>query len=143
MILISLPPVAGEAGWVVMCHETGVLVLVSQSGSASFNRSAVAGIDYHGRFGISELSTKSAALVVPLEDACLGLIYSHFGYRDLARHSAGLACGLKLSETISARVQADFFAEKTAGITGKKGRCRSKPDYILSYQSRRAWDTCF
>jgi len=80
-----------------------------------FNLSAAAGINYHGRFGISELATKSAGLAIPLRNAGLGLIYSHFGYRDLARHSAGLACGLRLSEKISAGVQADFFAEKTAG----------------------------
>ena len=80
-----------------------------------FNESAAAGINYHSRFGISELGTKSAAFVMPLEKAALGLIYSHFGYRDLARHSAGLACGVRLSEKISAGVQADFFAEKTAG----------------------------
>lgn len=79
------------------------------------NRSAAAGINYQGRFGISELGTKSAALVVPLENAGLGFIYSNFGYSDLARHSAGLACGLRLSENISGGVQADFFAEKTAG----------------------------
>jgi hypothetical protein len=80
-----------------------------------FNPSAAAGINYHNRFGISELATKTAAIVVPLENAGLGLIYSHFGYRDLARHSAGLACGLRLSEKISGGIQADFFAEKTAG----------------------------
>lgn len=107
---------AGEAGMGWSCvMKPGFWSSFHNQALLPFNRSAVAGIDYHGRFGISELSTKSAALVVPLEDACLGLIYSHFGYRDLARHSAGLACGLKLSETISAGVQADFFAEKTAG----------------------------
>jgi hypothetical protein len=80
-----------------------------------FNESAAAGINYHSRFGISELGTKSAAFVMPLDKAALGFVYSHFGYRDLARHSAGLACGVRLSEKISAGVQADFFAEKTAG----------------------------
>jgi len=52
---------------------------------------------------------------MPAGNAGIGAVYRHFGYKDFMRHSAGLACGLKLSEKISAGIQTDFFAEKTAG----------------------------
>jgi hypothetical protein len=80
-----------------------------------FSKSAAFGFNYQNRFNISELGTRSAGLVIPSGRAGLGAIYSHFGYKDLTRHSAGLACGLKLSEKISAGIQTDFLSEKTAG----------------------------
>jgi hypothetical protein len=73
------------------------------------------GLSYLNRFNISELGTRSAGLVIPSGKACFGAHYSHFGYKDFFRHSAGLACGIKLSEKISAGVQTDFFSEKTSG----------------------------
>lgn len=111
-------PVAGAAesgmGWSCVM-KPGFWSSFHNQALLPFNESAAAGINYNSRFGISELGTKSAAFVMPLDKAAIGLVYSHFGYRDLARHSAGLACGLRLSEKISAGVQADFFAWKTAG----------------------------
>jgi len=79
------------------------------------HKSAEIGFSYQNRFSISELGTRSAGFVMPVGNAGVGMVYSHFGYKDLTRHSAGLACGLKLSERISAGIQTDFFAEKTAG----------------------------
>jgi hypothetical protein len=79
------------------------------------NKSSSIGINYHGRFGIRELGTRTAGIIIPVEKAALGFIYSNFGYSDLARHSAGIACGMRLSKKISAGIQSDFFAEKTAG----------------------------
>lgn len=80
-----------------------------------FNTSASFGINYQNRFNITELGTRSAGVIIPAGKAGLGAIYSNFGNKDLMRHSAGLACGLKLSEKISGGIQADFFYEKTAG----------------------------
>jgi len=78
-------------------------------------KSAALGFCFQNRFSISELGTRSAAFVMPAGNAGIGAVYRHFGYKDFMRHSAGLACGLKLSEKISAGIQTDFFAEKTAG----------------------------
>jgi hypothetical protein len=78
-------------------------------------KSAALGFCFQNRFGISELGTRSAAFVMPAGNAGIGAVYRHFGYKDFMRHSAGLACGLKLSDKISAGIQTDFFAEKTAG----------------------------
>lgn len=79
-----------------------------------YSNSAIA-INYMNSFGIPELGTRSAGFILHNPGATLGAYYSNFGYRDFRRHSAGLGCGMKLSEKISAGVQADFFAEKTPG----------------------------
>jgi len=73
------------------------------------------GISYQSRFGIKELGTRSAAVIIPTGRAVAGAIYSQCGYPDFRRESAGLACGLKLSEKISAGVQADYLSEKPSG----------------------------
>ncbi len=78
------------------------------------SNSAIA-INYMNSFGIPELGTRSAGFILHNPGATLGAYYSNFGYRDFRRHSAGLGCGMKLSEKITAGVQADFFAEKTPG----------------------------
>lgn len=80
-----------------------------------FHKSSAIGFNYQNRFSISELGTRTAGFVMPAGNTGLGVVYSHFGYKDLMRHSAGLGCGLKLSEKISAGIQTDFFAEKSAG----------------------------
>lgn len=72
-----------------------------------------AGINYQNSFGISELGTRTAGFILRNQGATVGAFYSNFGYRDFRRHTAGLGCGIKLSDKISAGIQADFLAEKT------------------------------
>ena len=79
------------------------------------NNTVSFGLNYQNRFNISELGTSTAGLIIPGGKASIGAFYSHFGYKDLVRHSAGLACGLKLSEKILAGIQTDFFSENTSG----------------------------
>jgi len=79
------------------------------------NTSVSFGFDYQNRFNIRELGTRSAGLIVPAGKACLAALYSNFGYKDLIRHTAGLACGLKLSEKIFVGIQTDFSFENTSG----------------------------
>lgn len=74
-----------------------------------------AGFNYENRFGIRELGTASAGLIIPAGRASLGAVYSHFGYPDFRRHMAGIACGLKLSDKISAGTQLDYYSEMTYG----------------------------
>ncbi|MCX6259641.1 MAG: hypothetical protein NTY95_02230 [Bacteroidia bacterium] len=107
---------AAEAGMSYSCvMRPGFWSSFHNQALLPFYTSASLGFNYQNRFNISELGTRSAGLVIPAGKAGLGVIYSHFGYKDLLRHSVGLACGLKLSEKISAGIQTDFFAEKTAG----------------------------
>lgn len=79
------------------------------------NTSFLAGIDYKNRFCIPELGSRTTGIIIPAGGTSLGIVYSHFGYPDFTRQSAGFACGLTLSEKISAGVQIDYFSEKTSG----------------------------
>ncbi len=81
----------------------------------AYNTSVYAGIDYKNRFFIPELGSRTAAIIIPAGGTTLGIIYSHFGYSDFSRQGAGLACGLPLSEKITAGMQIDYFSEKTSG----------------------------
>lgn len=109
-------PGASEAGMSYSCvMGPGFWSSFHNQALLPFNLSTLFGLNYQNRFNISELGTRSAGLVIPAGKAGLGAIYSNFGNKDLMRHSAGLACGLKLSDKISGGIQADFFYEKTAG----------------------------
>ncbi|HVN59041.1 MAG TPA: hypothetical protein VMT63_12130 [Bacteroidales bacterium] len=79
------------------------------------NRGMIFGTSYEERFGMSELGTCTAALIVPASHSAIGAIYSRFGYHDFSRQMAGLSCGLRISPALSAGIQADFFSEKTYG----------------------------
>lgn len=74
-----------------------------------------AGFNYENRFGIKELGTRSAALIIPAGFASLGAIYSGFGYPDFKREMIGIGCGLPITEKISAGIQIDYLSERTAG----------------------------
>ena len=81
----------------------------------AINRSFSFGFNYESRFSIKELGTRSAAIVIPAGKTSLGAIYSHFGYSDFKRQLAGLACGLSVTDKISAGVQVDYLSEKITG----------------------------
>jgi hypothetical protein len=83
--------------------------------SLAYNNSFSFGINYENRFNIRELGTRSAGITIPVGETSLGAVYSHFGYTDFRREMAGLACGLKLSDKVSAGVQVDYYSERTSG----------------------------
>jgi hypothetical protein len=107
---------AAEAGMNYSCvMRSGFWSSFHNQALLQLNNTASLGLNYQNRFNISELGTTSAAIIIPSGKACFGALYSHFGYKDFTRHTAGLACGLRLSEKILAGVQTDFFFEKTSG----------------------------
>ena len=107
---------AAEAGMNYSCiMKPGFWSSFHNQALLPLSTSPTFGFNYQNRFNISELGTRSAGLIIPAGKTCLGALYSNFGYKDLSRHTAGLACGLKLSEKISAGIQTDFFFEKTSG----------------------------
>jgi hypothetical protein len=125
----SLSAGAGEAGAGYVCiMKRGFWASFSNQALLAENKSFSFGINYDNRFNISELGTRTAGLTVPAGRASLGLIYSNFGYADFRRNMTGVACGLKLSERLSAGAQVDYFAELAPGeyedthiITGEAG----------------------
>jgi len=78
-------------------------------------KSLLTGVNFENKFGIRELGTAAAAIIIPSGKASMGAIFSHSGYRDFRRQTGGLACGLKFSEKISAGAQIDYFSENYPG----------------------------
>ena len=107
---------AGEAGTGYVCiMKNGFWSSFHNQAALAYNNSLSFGFNYENRFNISELGTRSLGLIIPAGKASLGAVYSHFGYTDFRRDMTGLACGLKLSNKISAGLQVDYFSEKTSG----------------------------
>jgi hypothetical protein len=107
---------ASELGMGSVCvMKTGFWSSFQNQALLANNKTLAAGINYENRFNISQLGTRSAGILIPAGRASLGIIYSHFGYSAFSRQMAGVACGLPLSEKISAGIQADFFSERTSG----------------------------
>jgi hypothetical protein len=107
---------AGEAGMGYACvMKEGFWSSFHNQALLAYNNAFLFGLNYDNRFGIKELGTRTAALLIPAGKASVGAAYSHFGYTDFKRDVAGLSCGLKLSEKIAAGVQIDYFSERTSG----------------------------
>jgi hypothetical protein len=107
---------AGEAGTGYVCiTKTGFWSSFHNQATLPFYNSFSAAINYENRFGIGELGTRSAGLIFPTGKAALAAVYTHFGYSDFYRDMAGLACGLKLSDKLSAGIQIDYFSERVSG----------------------------
>ena len=107
---------AGEAGMGSLCVMKDKLWTSFQNqASLAFNNTLSIGFNYENRFNIKELGTRTLGITVPLERASVGIVYSHFGYSDFKRDHAGLACGIMLSDKLSAGVQVDYYSERTSG----------------------------
>ena len=107
---------AGEAGTGYVCTmKNGFWSSFHNQAVLAYNNSLSFAFNYENRFSISELGTRSLGLIIPAGKASLGVVYSHFGYNDFRRDMTGLACGMKLSNKISAGLQADYYSEKTSG----------------------------
>ena len=81
----------------------------------AYNSTYSFGANYENRFGLSELSTRSAAVIIPAGKSSVGTAFSDFGYHDFRRNNAVLGCGIKFSERLAAGVQVDYFSERTSG----------------------------
>jgi hypothetical protein len=107
---------AAEEGMARVCiMNPGFWSSFNNQASLAFNNSLLIGFNYENRFGIMELGTRTAGILIPAGKASLGAAYSHFGYTDFKRDMAGLACGLKITDKISAGVQIDYYSERTSG----------------------------
>ena len=107
---------AGEAGTEYVCiMKNSFWSSFHNQATLAYNTSFSFGFNYENRFNISELGTRSAGVVIPAGKASLAVVYSHFGYTDFKRDMTGLACGMKLSNKISAGIQVDHFSEKASG----------------------------
>jgi len=114
--LYRLSAGAAEAGMGYVCTiKSDFWSSFHNQALLAYNDQLSFGCNYENRFAIKELGTRSVGLMIPAGKASIGAVYSNFGYSDYRREMTGLACGLKLSDKISAGVQVDYFSEKTSG----------------------------
>jgi hypothetical protein len=114
-----LPAGAGEAGMGYACiMKTGFWSSFHNQAILGTAHSFSAGLAYENSFGIRELGRSVFAIAYPAGKTTIGAICSHFGYSDFSRVSAGLGCGMPLSEKMSAGVQIDYFSERSFGEYG-------------------------
>jgi hypothetical protein len=107
---------AGEAGMGYVCiMKNSLWSSFHNQATLAYNNSFSLGFNYESRFSIKELATRSLGLTIPAGKASLAAVYSQFGYTDFKRDMTGLACGMKLSDKISAGLQVDYFSERTSG----------------------------
>jgi hypothetical protein len=107
---------AGEAGMGFACvMKEGFWSSFHNQALLAYNNSLQFGVNYDNRFGLKELGTRSASVLIPAGKTSVGALYSNFGYTDFKRDMAGISCGLRLSEKIAAGVQIDYFSERTSG----------------------------
>lgn len=114
--LYRLSTGAGEAGMGYVCvMKNGLWSSFHNQALLAFNKSLSLGFNYENRFNIPDLGTRSIGIALPAGNSSIGLVYSHFGNTDFKRDITGLACGIKISEKISAGVQIDYLSERTSG----------------------------
>jgi hypothetical protein len=125
---------AGEAGMSFACvTKKGFWSSFHNQALLPFNKSFSAGFSYEDRFGLSQLSTRTAAAVLPAGKAFLSGIYSHFGYGDFSRDMGGIGCGLKLSESLSSGVQIDYLSERSQGEYYQNSAVTFEAGVLITY----------
>jgi len=123
---------AEEAGMGSVClTANGFWSSFKNQALLGYNNSFSAGINYENRFGISELGTRTAGMIIPAGQTSLGIVYSNSGYPDFRREMGGISCGMALSEMISAGVQIDYFSEKTSGEYDNKNTLTYEAGLLL------------
>lgn len=123
---------AAEAGSANVCiMKTGFWSSIQNQASLAFNKSFSIGFNYENRFNISELAIRTAGVIIPAGKASLAAVYSHSGYSDLSRDFAGLACGLRITEKVSAGIQADYFYQRTIGEYNDNKRLTFEGGFVV------------
>jgi hypothetical protein len=79
-----------------------------------------AGIYYENRFLVNELSSKSAAFILPTQSGVFGVDMNYFGYDKYNETKVGLAYGKAFGEKISAGIKFDYLNTHIADNYGDK-----------------------
>lgn len=78
------------------------------------------GINYESRFGLSELSTKSIAIIAPLNFGILGLSYNYYGYSAYNEMKLGLAYARSFSKYFRIGLHLDYLSTNIGDGYGSK-----------------------
>ena len=91
----------------------------NQAGLAYFDN-ITAGFYYENRFGLSELSLKSGAFVLPTKSGVCGLSMNYFGYSQYNENKIGLAYAKSFGKKFSVGIQFDYLSTHIAENYGSK-----------------------
>jgi hypothetical protein len=79
-----------------------------------------AGIYYENRFFVNELSTKSAAVIIPTGIGVLGLTFNHFGYELYSDMKIGLVYARSFGQYFRIGLQLDYLITTLGDDYGSK-----------------------
>lgn len=91
----------------------------NQAGIALINKIS-AGIYYESRFSISQLSSKTIAVLVPSKIGVLGLTFNHFGYELYSDMKIGLVYARSFGQYFRMGVQLDYLITSLGDNYGAK-----------------------
>ena len=81
-------------------------------GTIALIRSVKAGINYQNSFTLAELSTRSAAFLLPISNGSFGLAIKQYGYAAYNENKVGISYGKQLGETISLGIQINYLSTR-------------------------------
>jgi hypothetical protein len=96
--------------WAVFHNQAGLI------GVKEFS----AGVFFQNNFLLTELSTRGAAIALPVGDGVFGLAVRNFGYSLYNEGTYGLAYARKLSESLSVGVQINYLNMRIAEDYGTR-----------------------
>ena len=102
--------VAIKGFWGIQNNQAGMALLDKYS----------AGIYYESRFGLNQLSSKSAAVIAPQKFGVLGLSFNHYGYSAYNEIKVGLAFARSFSPYFRMGIQLDYLSTSIGDNYGKK-----------------------
>lgn len=78
------------------------------------------GVYYESRFGLNELSTKSVAVIAPLNFGVLGFSFNHYGYSNYNEMKFGLTYARSFAKYFRIGLQLDYLSTNIGDNYGKK-----------------------
>ena len=102
--------VAMSGFWGIQNNQAGIALIDKYS----------FGINYESRFGLNELSTKSVAIIAPLNFGVIGLSFNHFGYSNYSEMKLGLAYARSFAKYFRIGIQLDYLSTSIGDNYGTK-----------------------
>ena len=131
IILLSLNCRAGDEILPTGSRQAGmgrVSVAITDFWNSQNNQAGIAlmdkisaGVYYESRFSLNQLSTKSAAVVVPTGIGVLGATFNYFGYSLYSEMKVGLVYARSFSPYFRMGVQLDYLQTSLGNEYGSKG----------------------
>ncbi len=103
--------------------STGFWSSFNNPASIAFCRSAEAGFSLESRFGIPELTTRTAAITIPAKGSAAGARIMQYGFGGFASTTISLSAGVKIWETLYAGTAIYLVTERST----KEGVSRVVP----------------